>query len=107
MTDAKRIPGFVCPQCKWFDVIQTKSCPRCHNAVQETLFSGRGKIATFTVIRYPPEGFEKESPYIVGLIDIEEGPRVLGRILAKAEELQIGKSVTYLGNSDGRLEFAL
>jgi uncharacterized OB-fold protein len=74
--------------------------------MQETLFSGRGRVATFTVIRYPPEGFEKESPYIVGLIDLEDGPRVMGRILAKTEELQIGNPVSFLGNSNGRLEFS-
>ena len=107
MSDAKRIPGFICPRCKWFDVIQTKFCPHCHNTVQETLFSGRGRVATFTVIRYPPEGFEGESPYVVGLIDIEDGPRVMGRILARAEDLQIGKQVSFSGNSKGRLEFML
>jgi hypothetical protein len=107
MTEAKRVPGYVCPQCNWFDVFQVTCCPRCNRPVQETLFSGRGKVASFTVIRYPPTGFEKESPYVVALVDIEDGPRVMARIAAKPEEVQIGSSVSFLGNSTGKLEFTL
>jgi len=103
----RRLPGYVCSKCNWSDVFQPVSCPRCHNAIRGSLFSGRGKIVTYTVIRYPPEGFEGESPYVVGLIDIEDGPRVMARIAAKHEEVQIGKPVYYAGNCNGRLEFTL
>jgi len=108
LSEVKGVPGFVCPKCKWSGVFQTGPCPSCHNStVEETLFSNRGKIATFTVIRYPPTGFEGESPYVVGLIDIENGPRVMARIIAKTDDVQIGKSVSFLGDSKGRLEFTL
>lgn len=69
--------------------------------------SGRGRIATFTVIRYPPEGFEKDAPYVVALVDLEEGPRVIGRIIANPEELRIAQGVQYAGKSDCTLQFRL
>ena len=107
MTEAKRVPGYTCAQCNWFDVFQVTSCPRCNRPVQETLFSGRGKVASFTVIRYPPTGFETERPDVAALVAIEAGPRVMGRIVAQPEEVQIGSSVSFLGNSTGKLEFTL
>jgi uncharacterized OB-fold protein len=108
LSQVNRVPGFACPKCKWSGVFKPGPCPNCHNpTVQEATFSSNGKVATFTVIRYPPADFEGEAPYVVALIDIEEGPRVMGRIVAKAEEVEIGKSVTFIGNSNGRLEFTL
>lgn len=107
MTEPNQIPGFVCTKCKWFDTLQATSCPRCHSQVQATLFPGRGKVASFTVIRYPPKGFEGESPYVVALVDIEDGPRVMGRIIGKPEGIQIGTPVSFLGKSGGRLEFSV
>ena len=107
MSEVQRIPGYTCPKCSWFDVFQTKLCPRCHGPVQETLFSGRGKIVSYTVIRYPPKGFEGQSPYVVALIDLESGPRVMARVNAKSDDIQIGTQVSFEGISSGRLEFGL
>jgi uncharacterized OB-fold protein len=73
----------------------------------EVLLSGRGKIATFTVIRYPPKTFEKDAPYVVGLVDLENGPRVIGRIAANPEELQIAKVVQCTGKTEGVLWFRI
>jgi hypothetical protein len=73
----------------------------------EKNFQGQGKITTFTVIRYPPRGFESESPYAVALIDIETGPRVIGRVSGPLELMDIGKSVSFVRESRGALEFKL
>ena len=69
--------------------------------------SGRGKVVTFTVIRYPPEGFEKEAPYVVALVDLDEGPRVIGRITVNPEELRIAQVVHYAGKADDALQFRI
>jgi len=75
--------------------------------MSEKTFLGHGTIATFTVVRYPPIGFESESPYVVALIDIEDGPRVIGRVSGPLELMSIGKSVLFVGESRGALEFKL
>jgi uncharacterized OB-fold protein len=107
MSEVKSIPGFACAKCNWFDVFETKVCPRCHGPVQETTFTGRGKVASYTVIRYPPKGFEGQSPYIVALVDVENGPRVMARINTSPDNVQIGEEVLFQGSTDGRLEFGL
>jgi hypothetical protein len=39
---------------------------------------GRGVIRTFTVVRVAPEGFNP--PYIVAMVELEEGPFVIGNL---------------------------
>jgi hypothetical protein len=49
--------------------------------------SGRGKLFTWTVVilaMYP--AFAEEVPYAVALIEMEEGPRVVSRIVDVAPE---------------------
>jgi uncharacterized OB-fold protein len=43
--------------------------------------SGRGRVMTWTVVRTPADGFELQSPYVMALIDLEEGCRVLGQVV--------------------------
>jgi uncharacterized OB-fold protein len=43
--------------------------------------SGRGVLHTFTVIRQNgAEPFRSDLPYIVGMVELEEGPRMMGNI---------------------------
>ncbi len=107
MSESKGLRGYLCPKCNWSDFFETKTCPRCHSDLNQVSFPGRGKIATFTVIRYPPEGFEKDAPYIVGLIDLDDGPRVIGRVKANPDEVRIDQPVHYYGKSDGALQFKI
>ena len=99
------VHGFSCTRCDWSDVFAVDVCPRCGSQVTEASFSGQGKIDTFTVIRYPPEGFEKRAPYVVALIDLDQGPRVIARIVDASENLQIGQTVVFLKESNDGLEF--
>ncbi|MGO9645636.1 MAG: Zn-ribbon domain-containing OB-fold protein, partial [Candidatus Bathyarchaeia archaeon] len=99
--------GVECPKCNWKDFRQTEKCLRCGNSVNQTIFPGLGKIHTFTVIRYPPRGFEDESPYVVALIDLDEGPRIIGRIRTKNGNVDIGATVRLVGNRGDAFDFAL
>jgi uncharacterized OB-fold protein len=57
------------------------------------------------VIRYPPKGFEGEAPYVVAIIDIENGPRVIGRISTSPNEIEVGSEVELTGNRNHVLKF--
>lgn len=107
MFGIKRIKGFSCPRCGWSDVFAVDACPRCQSQVEEAWFSGQGKIVTFTLIRYPPKGFEGQAPYVVAMIDLENGPRVIGRIVKGSGNLEIGHIVSFLTTSNGALEFGV
>ena len=107
MNEGNSLNVYLCPNCNWSDFFEAETCPRCHNEIKESSLSGRGKVVTFTVIRYPPEGFEKEAPYVVALVDLEGGPRVIGRITANPKELRIAQVVHYAGKADDALRFRI
>tara|TARA_B100001013_G_scaffold337889_1_gene258395 strand:- start:69 stop:320 length:252 start_codon:yes stop_codon:yes gene_type:complete len=55
--------------------------------------SGRGNVASFTIVRRAlTEGYE--APYVVALIDLEEGPRMMSNIVdCSAEIVVVGAAV--------------
>ena len=105
MTNPVEIKGVTCSKCHWSDVFPAPICPRCYGPTTDTTFPGHGRIASFTIIRNPPLGFEKESPYAVALVDIQDGPRVMARVKTGQEELRIGQVVKLVSSSNGLLEF--
>jgi uncharacterized OB-fold protein len=66
-----------------------------------------GRVVTFTAIRYPPKGFENQAPYVVAIVDIERGPRVIGRLSNPSDEVKIGAKVVLKSKKEGSLEFQL
>ncbi|HUK51256.1 MAG TPA: OB-fold domain-containing protein [Terriglobales bacterium] len=105
MTQQSPLAGYKCAKCNWSDVFAVATCPRCHGETTQVTFPPEGEIASFTIVRYPPQGFEKQSPYAVALIDIKDGPRVMARVSGVLEDLQIGKRVTFTGIVNEALEF--
>jgi uncharacterized protein len=57
--------------------------------------SGRGHIATFSIVRRAPSAaLSDEAPYAVAFIALEEGVRLFGNIVgAPADSLRIGMPV--------------
>ena len=58
-------------------------CPKCHSMAHEMITAkGTGKIFTFAVYHqaYHP-AFEKELPYVVAIVELEEGVRLLSNIV--------------------------
>jgi hypothetical protein len=54
----------------------------------------RGEVLTWTIISNAPIGFEKYVPYIVALIELEDGIRLLSQVVdISAEEITVGLKV--------------
>lgn len=70
-------------------------CQKCRSKgkIVDYQFSGNGTIESFTVIRVPPEGFEKAAPYAVAIIKLDEGTNISGQIVGDTNEVQSGKRV--------------
>jgi uncharacterized OB-fold protein len=52
---------------------------------------GTGALVAFTLTYFPAPGFDAELPYLEGLIQLDEGPRVFAPIArARYEQLQVG-----------------
>ncbi len=71
-------------------------CGNCLSMDSEWVaMSGRGKLYTWTVVhqRYHP-GFAEETPYNVAIVELEEGPRLLTKIVdCPNDNLYIGMEV--------------
>ncbi|TNE42319.1 MAG: Zn-ribbon domain-containing OB-fold protein, partial [Alphaproteobacteria bacterium] len=58
-------------------------CKSCHSTSLEwQTASGRGKIKTFTVVHHAPSpAFKEDLPYVLALIDLEEGVRTMMNVI--------------------------
>jgi hypothetical protein len=59
------------------------------------VFAGTGEIYSYTVVQDPPEGFEDQSPYVLALVKLDEGPLITAQIadLLPNEAVTIGDRV--------------
>lgn len=56
--------------------------------------SGKGTIYSFTETYVPMPGFEDAGPYLLAMIDLEEGVRILANLVnAKADDVKVGMPV--------------
>jgi hypothetical protein len=65
--------------------------------------SGRGTVHSFTIVHRAafPE-FQAIAPYVVALVDLEEGPRMMTNIVGDdAHDVMIGNAVTVLFEERG------
>lgn len=70
-------------------------CPECGNRNFETVKLNRqGKLITYTVIHVGPSQFTDQVPYAVGIVELNEGVRLLSQIAdCPPDELQTGMPV--------------
>lgn len=70
-------------------------CVVCRSPVSWTESSGRGTVYSYTVIRQnPSRSFRHLIPFVVALVDLEEGPRLMTNIVGcDPEDVSIGAPV--------------
>jgi uncharacterized OB-fold protein len=57
-------------------------CPLClSRSVKWVEASGRGRLHTFVVNQRGPRGFPAEGPFVVGIVELEEGVRMMSNIV--------------------------
>lgn len=84
-----------CNDCKKFIFYPRIICPHCYSeniSWEET--SGRGKIVSYTVIHRAMPPFKDEVPYVVGIIQLNEGVKMMSRLINEREDVAIGKNVS-------------
>ncbi len=69
----------------------------CHCGSQDFepfKFSGNGTLLTFTQITIPTQMFSKQPPYCIGIIQLEEGPKITAQLAdVDLKDLKIGLKV--------------
>jgi uncharacterized OB-fold protein len=90
-----RLEAAKCTQCGQVFFPPRLACNQCKNREFESVtLPDQGRIATYTVIRTPPSEFKDLSPYALGLIELEGGPRIMCQITdCDPESLAIDQKV--------------
>lgn len=85
-----------CDDCERFRFYPRMVCPFClSEKFQWRRSGGRGVVYSFTVIHRPPTpAFRDRVPYVLALIDLPEGVRMMSNVIdCDPEDVRIGMSV--------------
>lgn len=87
--------GFRCLECGIKVFGQATFCQSCTSSHLEPVeFSVCGSLFSYTIVRVPPAGWPGPVPYILGEVELPEGPHVLAEVIDIQEsELKIGLSM--------------
>lgn len=87
-----------CDDCSAFVFYPRALCPHCSSRqLKWTPVSGRGRIYTLTIVhKGPGSAFKGDAPYVVALVELDEGCRMMTNIIdvaADPDEVKIGMPV--------------
>jgi hypothetical protein len=83
-----------CTSCGRWQFYPRLRCVRCAGDVEWTAASGAGRVYSYTVVhRAAHEAFAAAVPYVVALIDLAEGPRMMSRLRVSPDDARIGLEV--------------
>ncbi|MFH1821506.1 MAG: Zn-ribbon domain-containing OB-fold protein [Methanobacteriota archaeon] len=75
-------PRYICPYCRRMGKLEPYKLSR------------RGKIVTCCVSYVGPEGMEDQVPYVLAIVELDDGPRLTTQIVdCKPEEVNMGDEV--------------
>ena len=93
-----KLLGLKCRECGAVNTPPRMTCRQCISPDMEVVeLSGKGNIQTFTMVSVAPEGRQGEVPYIIVLVELDEGPWIMGNLIdidpSEATMELIGKRV--------------
>jgi uncharacterized protein len=90
-----RMEAAKCKKCGKIHFPDRLICPDCKGREFDTVkLSGKGALATFTIIRVAPSDFTDLSPYAVGIVKLDEDVHIMAQIVdCSPEELKVGDRV--------------
>jgi len=98
-----KILGLKCNKCGNINVPPKMVCNQCQSTDMEKVeVAGKGKIQTLTTVNVTSEGREGEVPYVIVMVELDEGPWIMGNLGGidpkTAGMEQIGKTVVMKDN---------
>jgi len=88
--------GSKCSQCGTVFFPKRVICPECRRKgeLDDIKLKGEGKIHTYSVINTPTPEFKTIAPYVVAIVELEEGAKITTQIVdCKPEDVEIGDEV--------------
>ena len=100
----EKLMGSRCKKCGTLSVPPRSICIKCYaNEMEWVEIKGKGKLAAFTCISVGPpfmiaEGYDRKRPYCSGVVQLDEGVRIVARIegvdTTKPENIKVGTPMT-------------
>jgi len=87
-----RLEGSRCNKCGALSFPPRSVCRECKSReLTEHNFKGRGTLFSYTVVYQASDRFDKSTPYMVGIIDLEEGVRITSKLTdVSSDDVEIG-----------------
>lgn len=77
-----RLEGSRCKRCSRIFYPPKPSCPYCgHRETEAVELPKRGRVISWTVEYTVPEGYREYAPLIIGLIELENGVKIVAPII--------------------------
>jgi hypothetical protein len=71
-----------CRACSAFHFYPRAACPHCLSGDLEwRRVSGRGRLHTFTIVYRGPKDFPLGTPYVLAMVELDEGPRLMTNLV--------------------------
>lgn len=88
-----RLEGAKCKKCGKIYFPPRLICSSCKSREFEMVNLQRGgKLLTYTIIRVPPSQFTDQSPYAVGVVELDDEVKILSQIAdCDLDRLEIGQ----------------
>lgn len=90
-----RLEGAKCKGCGQVYFPPRLICSSCKSREFEMVNLQRGgKLLTYTIIRVPPSQFTDQSPYAMGVVELDRGVKILSQIVdCDLDKLEIGQRI--------------
>ena len=87
--------GFRCNECSTTVFGPAVFCQSCTSTDLEAVDLGaKGTLFSYTIVRIPPAGWPGEVPYVLGQVELPQGPQVLAEVVdCEHDDLKIGMAV--------------
>ena len=82
-----QIPATKCRKCKTLSFPPRADCLNCRsNQVDWVPLDGSAKLVTFTQVHFAPPSFQQDTPYMLGVAELDNGLRVFAPISSEVEK---------------------
>ena len=102
--------GSRCRLCNSYFFGDVPSCQACYSPdVEPVELGSQGTLHSYTVVRTPPPGWKGDVPYLLGQVELPQGPHVVSQIVeCPLDAVRIGMMLhLYLGevepSDDGKV----
>jgi hypothetical protein len=97
-----KLLGLKCKECSTITCPPKMTCQECTGTdLEQFELKGTGKIVSFTTSHVAPQGREAEAPYTIVLVELDEGPWIMGNLIdidPRKVDIQIMGKKVYMGH---------